>query len=339
MKVPPVLYRATRDIIGEYRTDAWVAALDFMANELLDRWKLRFDEVPGSPWAGCESLVIPVLTQENYQGVLRFAAPTSAHTAAHAQVLRALKMWNGHGAVRVIRDDRSFRVTLQERLRTKDNLSVLPLADVPPVWGALQRSLEIPASAEFLRVQDVVAGWLNSFEADAGLLNGWSEAGPHDSLLLSFARNWMQTLAASDENWLIHADLHYYNILAGNPDPTGISTWKAIDPQPLAGPTAYTLAPVLWNRLAEIPSDHPQAQAAWLRGFATDLALCAGIDPQYGMGATVAREITNMFWYLRSATGGSTSGLADAARSLWVARALSGADVAGVNAHALKPIG
>ena len=339
MRVPPVLYRSTRDIIGKYRTDAWVAALDYMANELLDRWKLRFDDVPGAPWAGCESLVIPVLTQENYQGVLRFAAPTSAHTAAHAQALRALRMWNGHGAVRVIRDDRSFRVTLQERLRTKDNLSVLPLADVPPVWGALQRSLEIPASSEFMQVQDIAAGWLSTFDADAGLLTGWSEAGPHDGLLLSFARNWMQTLAASDESWLIHADLHYYNILAGNPDPSGISTWKAIDPLPLSGPTAYTLAPVLWNRLSEIPSDHPQAQAAWLRGFATDLALCAGVEPQYGMGATVAREITNMFWYLRAATGGSTASLADAARSLWVARALSGADVAGVNAHALKPIG
>ncbi|WP_231441681.1 aminoglycoside phosphotransferase family protein [Brevibacterium zhoupengii] len=339
MKVPPVLFNATRDIIGEFRTTSWVAALDFMASELADRWKLTFDDVPGSPWAGCESLVIPVLTQEHYQGVLRFAAPTSAHTAAHAQALRALKMWNGHGAVRVIRDDHSFRVTLQERLRTKDNLSVLPLADVPPVWGALQRSLEVPADSDFLRVQDVAAGWLTTFDADAGLLSGWSEAGPGDSLLLSFARNWMHTLAASEENWLIHADLHYYNILAGNPDASGIATWKAIDPQPLSGPTAYTLAPVLWNRLVEIPAQHPQAQAAWLRGFATDLALCAGMDPQYGMGAAVAREITNMFWYLKSARSGSNAALADAARSLWVARALSGADVAGVNAHALKPIG
>ncbi|MDN5792397.1 MAG: kinase, partial [Brevibacterium aurantiacum] len=91
MKIPPVLFNATRDIIGEFRTASWVAALDFMANELTDRWKLSFDDVPGAPWAGCESLVIPVLTRENYQGVLRFAAPTSAHTAAHAQALRALK--------------------------------------------------------------------------------------------------------------------------------------------------------------------------------------------------------------------------------------------------------
>ncbi|RBP67892.1 streptomycin 6-kinase [Brevibacterium sanguinis] len=339
MKVPPVLYNSTRDIIGEYRTDAWVAALDFMATELMDRWKLRFDDVPGAPWAGCESLVIPVLTQESYQGVLRFAAPTSAHTAAHAQALRALKIWNGHGAVRVIRDDRSFRVTLQERLRTKDNLSVLPLSDVPPVWGALQKSLQVPADSDFMRVQDVAAGWLSTFDANAALLTGWAESGPGDSLLLSFARNWMNVLASSDENWLIHADLHYYNILAGNPDAAGVATWKAIDPQPLAGPTAYTIAPILWNRLSEIPSEHPQAQAAWLRGFATDLALCAGIDPQYGIGAAVAREVTNMFWYLAAARKGSAQSFGDAARSLWVARALSGADVAGVNAHALKSIG
>src|SRR5699024_9355022 len=325
MKVPPVLYRSTRDIIGKYRPDAWVAALDYMANELRDRSKPRCDDGPGAPSAGRESLVIAVLTQENYQGVRRFAAATSAHTAAHAQALRALRMWNGHGAVRVIRDDRSFRVTLQERLRTKDNLSVLPLADVPPAWGALQRSLEIPASSEFMRAKVIAEAWLATFDGDAGLLTGWSEAGPHDGLLLSFARNWMQTRASSDESWLIHSDLHYYNSLAGNPDPSGISTWKAIDPLPLSGPTAYTLAPVLWNRLSEIPSDHPQAQAAWLRGFAAALALRAGVEPPYALGATVAREITNMFWYLRAATGGSTASLADAARSLWVARALSGA--------------
>ncbi|MCT2181691.1 aminoglycoside phosphotransferase family protein [Brevibacterium casei] len=339
MRVPPVLYRSTRDIIGTARTDAWVAALDFMAHELGERWNLRFDEVPGAPWAGCESLVIPVLTQENYQGVLRFAAPTSAHTAAHAQALRALKMWNGHGAVRVIRDDRSFRVTLQERLRTKANLSVLPLAEVPPVWGALQKSLEIPAGPDFMRVQDMAAGWLSTFEADATLLSGWSQTVREDAHVLAHARTWMHTLATSEENWLIHADLHYYNILAGNPDASGVSTWKAIDPQPLSGPTAYTIAPVLWNRLAEIPSRIPREQAAWLRGFAADLARHAGIDPQYGIGAAVAREVTNMFWYLRSARGGTAESLADAARSLWVARALTGADVLGVDAHALKAIG
>ena len=49
MRVPPVLYRSTRDIIGTARTDAWVAALDFMAHELGERWNLRFDEVPGAP--------------------------------------------------------------------------------------------------------------------------------------------------------------------------------------------------------------------------------------------------------------------------------------------------
>src|SRR5699024_12445637 len=117
----------------------------------------------------------------------------------------------------------------------------------------------------------------------------------------------------------------------------GIWTWKCIDQLPVCGPTAYPLDSVLCNWLSEIPSDHPQAQAAWLRGFATDLALCAGVEPQYGMGATVAREITNMCWYLRAATGGSTASLAAAARSVRAARARSGGGVGRVNAAHRKP--
>ncbi len=129
--------------------------------------------------------------------------------------------------------------------------------------GAPQKSLEIPAGPDFMRVQDMAAGWLSTFEADATPLSGWSQTVREDAHVLAHARTWMHTLATSEENWLIHADLHYYNILAGNPDASGVSTWKAIDPRPLSGPTAYTIAPVLWNRLAEIPSRIPREQAAW----------------------------------------------------------------------------
>ena len=209
-----------------------------MANEVLDRWKLRFDDVPGAPWAGCESLVIPVLTQENYQGVLRFALPPRRISRACAGAAGAEDVERARGGPGHPGRSR-FRVTLQER-RARRTICPCSPGRCPAGVGALQRSWRFrrPRSscgsgrrgrvAEFLRCRCRAA-------------DGWSEAGPHDSPAV-VARNWMQTLASSDENWLIHADLHYYNILAGNPDPTGISTWKAIDPQPLAGPTAYTLA-------------------------------------------------------------------------------------------------
>ena len=46
-----------------------------------------------------------------------------------------------------------------------------------------------------------------------------------------------------------------------------------------------------------------------------------------------------MFWYLRSAQGGTQKAWGDASRSLWVARALSHVSVHGVDAHRLKPLG
>src|SRR5699024_4417587 len=156
---------------------------------------------------------IPVLTQENYQGVLRFSAPTSAHTAAHAQALRALRMWNGHGAVRVIRDDRSFRATLPERLRTKDDLSVLALAGVPPGWGARERCLSHRASSHLMQDQDIPAVWRATGHDAGRQLPGRSEAGPHDRLLLSLVGVSVQSVVRSGERWRIHSGLRYLHPL------------------------------------------------------------------------------------------------------------------------------
>lgn len=339
MKLPTVLYETTCTVSGTERADAWAAALDHMRLELLERWELTEDPQPTSPWAGCESLVLPVLTKERYQAVLRFAAPNADNPRVHRQVLTALQAWGGHGAVRVIREDSSFRATLQERLKTADNLSIEPLENVPPIWGQLSRALRVPGPAGLVRVQDIAAKWLSTFPSDVRLLEGLPEFAQDDWAVVNGARMWIERLAQSPESWLLHADLHYYNILAGHPDSRGVASWKAIDPQPVVGPAAYSLAPLLWNRLVEIPAAEPEAQAAWLRGFAAEVCACADIDPAFGLGASAAREVENMFWYLRSAEQGSEKALGDAARSLWVARALTGVSVRGASAHDLKPLG
>ncbi len=46
---------------------------------------------------------------------------------------------------------------------------------------------------------------------------------------------------------LLHADLHYANVLAGDREP-----WLAIDPKPLSGDPHYELLPMLWNRWDEL---------------------------------------------------------------------------------------
>ncbi|WP_349827628.1 aminoglycoside phosphotransferase family protein [Brevibacterium litoralis] len=347
MEIPRVLFNSVAEVNGEDRARAWEGALDFMYAELVDRWDLRPDPVPGSPWAGMESLVVPVLTREGYRAILRFASPNRDNPQVHHQVLRALRAWDGHGAVRVVEEDSSFRATLQERLRSGVDLSTRPLAEVPAIWGQLSRSLRVTGGDGFVRVQDIAARFVERLPERAALLRDFTEFRHSDARILDIARAWGEQLAASPERTLLHADLHYYNILAGNPGPDGLATWKAIDPQPLTGPPAYTVAPVLWNRLAEIPVRGPAAQAAWLRAFATDLCRHAEIDPQYGMGAAVVREVENMFWYLRAAGSARAAGdstgaersTGDAARSLWVVRALTGSDTHGTDAHRLKPLG
>lgn len=338
--VPEALRGSTTAVNGQDRADAWIRAIPFIAHEAFDRWQLRDDPVPGSPWAGYESLVLPVRTMEDYPAVLRIAAPNSENPEVHAQVLAALRVWDGHGAVRILKDDRSLRVTLQERLKNQENLSLLPLDAVPAIWGALLRSLTVGAPSGLVRVADIAQGWLDKGLAGANsLFPGFGDLGARDQQLFDIALHWIKRLAADRDGWLIHADLHYFNILAGNPDPsTGVATWKAIDPQPLAGPTAYTVAPILWNRLYDIPVMAPEDQATWLRTFAGRLCTEGGIEPAYGIGASVAREIQNMIWYLKNA-GSDRGALDDARRSLWVARALAGMPVGNTQAGALKRLG
>ena len=49
---------------------------------------------------------------------------------------------------------------------------------------------------------------------------------------------------------MIHGDLHYENVLAGDREP-----WLVIDPKPMSGDPHYELAPMLWNRFDELAGD------------------------------------------------------------------------------------
>jgi streptomycin 6-kinase len=61
------------------------------------------------------------------------------------------------------------------------------------------------------------------------------------SLARSFAED------PGTDGTLIHSDLHYANVLAGDRE-----EWLAIDPKPLSGDPHYELAPLLWNRFDEL---------------------------------------------------------------------------------------
>ncbi|WGW13102.1 aminoglycoside phosphotransferase family protein [Saxibacter everestensis] len=335
--IPEVLARSVRLELGHEDAARWIRALPDVVDDLLARWKLTVESLSGTPWAGYQSIVLPVRTVDGVPAALRVASPIANNPAAHQQLRSALETWDGFGSVRLMAADAGHNATLLERLDQTIDLNSVPLQTAASMWGGVVRALSRPAPPGLVTVQGTAQRWIDDFPGKAAqLLPSFRLFTGTDNMLVQATLNTARALATAPDAYLVHADLHYSNVLSSHPDPAnGQRTWKAIDPYPVSGPVAFAVAPMLWNRLAEVPANEPEEQAAWLRAHCTSLCHAAGIDPAQGAAVSVAREIENLFWYLADFAQGDQRAHADAARSLWVARAISGHSVGGIDVHSL----
>ncbi|MET0900368.1 MAG: aminoglycoside phosphotransferase family protein, partial [Mycobacterium sp.] len=88
---------------------------------------------------------------------------------------------------------------------------------------------------------------------------------------------------------LLHTDLHYDNVLAGEREP-----WLVIDPKPLNGDPHYEVAPLLWNRWDELTGD--VREGVRRRFYATVDA--AGFADDRARAWVVVRMVHNAMWEL-----------------------------------------
>jgi streptomycin 6-kinase len=326
----------------------WLQTLPGLIRRFLDEWDLVLDLEPGAlPRNGHGGVVIPVRCRRGSLGidgaggtdgkggeaVLKVAFPDEEATREHL----ALTLWAGHGAVRLLAADAGSCALLLERLDASRSLLDVPLEAAVPVWGDLVRQLSVAPDArpQWQQIDHVAARaeqWSDEFPAT------WEElARPFPRWLLEAALEVCQTRGAvgrrSGKDVLVHADLHYLNILArpGAPasgnwqdGPTGLGPYAAIDPQPLIGEAEFAVAPVLWNRLRELPQKDPgRALLARCRDFSE----AAGLDTETARQWSLAREVENALWY---ASKPHHEG--DLARSLWVASTLAGRTLPGLPA-------
>ncbi len=139
--------------------------------------------------------------------------------------------------------------------------------------GRLVRSLGLtpdgrPQWREFGQVAARAEQWSDE------LPESWERLGrPFPRWLLEAALEVCQTRGAvgrrSGTDVLVHTDLHFLNILAvpgtaagSGPEGSAAADFKAIDPQPMVGEAEFAVAPLLWNRLAELPRSGP-GEALW----------------------------------------------------------------------------
>ncbi|KUM37294.1 aminoglycoside phosphotransferase family protein [Arthrobacter sp. EPSL27] len=332
--IPPDL---SRRYGGSASGREWLASLPRVAGHCLDRWQLELDLAPGAlPWHGHGAIVIPVRSRAGAAagclpggsaGVLKIAYP---HDEALVEP-HALAVWNGKGAVRLLAHDAAAGALLLERLDGARSLQDEPMDVAVPVWGSLVRQLSVVPNGraqwqEFGNVAARAEQWSDE------LPESWERLGrPFPRWLLEAALEVCQTRGAvgrrSGKDVLVHTDLHYLNVLA-RPGAVVPSTgsdqagsepaagWAAIDPQPMVGEAEFAVAPLLWNRIRELPRADPHRG---LQERCRDFSAAAGLDAEVARQWSLAREVENALWYASKPRHGG-----DLARSLWVSSTLAG---------------
>ncbi|MHA7210618.1 aminoglycoside phosphotransferase family protein [Arthrobacter sp. MDT1-65] len=327
--LPGRLVESARTIPGGAR---WLRDWQGLLADRLAAWDLDLDLAPGQPaWAGRCAVVVPVVRRDDGQTGREVLKLTVPHDEALPEP-DALELWDGRGAVRLLAASRPDFALLLTRLDGDSSLGDVALDATPRPWAAVMRQLSIrpgdsAAWAAIPHLASAAEQWTDTLPAR------WDELGePFPRWLMEAALEVCQSRGAvgrrSERDVLVHADLHYANLLPTSPGQ--LHDFTAIDPKPVLGDAEYAVAPMLWNRLDELDAGDP---AGHLRAHGTALATAAGLDVDLAFGWTVVREVRNALSYLGHGLTG------DAQRSLWVASSVLGRTLDGLPpVHALPTL-
>jgi len=165
----------------------------------------------------------------------------------------ALRLFNGEGAVRLLRDDGRGALLL-ERLDPDRSLWSLREEEANEIAAEILRRVwrPPPPGSPFPTLEASAQRWRRTLPAEiAGLIPG--------------------LLAEMPPPVVLHQDFHNGNALAGAREP-----WLMIDPKPMAGDPAYDLAPLLRDRRPTLAGEHDPARR--LRRRLDHLTELTGID-------------------------------------------------------------
>jgi streptomycin 6-kinase len=205
------------------------------------------------------------------------------HPAGTGLESLALRTWDGHGAVRLLRDDPALGAQLLERVDPDRSARTLPPDQAAEVAGGLLRELTVPAPAGLPALASI-AGTL------AGELPGRQRALGHPvpPSWLARAVSLAAELAGADAgDFLVHSDLRADNILAADRVP-----WLAIDPRPVAGRPEFSVPELLWSRVDDLPTD------AAVHRHLDRLIGAAGLAPEVALAWTAVRCVDYWLWGL-----------------------------------------
>jgi streptomycin 6-kinase len=259
----------------------WRARLPKLIDSVLADWVLT---VNGSVLTGTNAVVLPVVTAAGESAALKVGWP---HSEAEQEHL-ALRAWDGHGAIRLLRADPRRFALLLERADHRRDLNAQPVRQACETAAGLYRLLHLPATAQFVSLSLLTADWARRLR----LL--------HDHplvprRLVDRAASLASTFAddPTTDGVLLHTDLHFDNVLGATRAP-----WLAIDPKPVSGDPCFEVAPLLWNRWEEVMASS-NARAAILDRMYTVIDAAELVEDRV-RDWVVVRQMVNVLWELES---------------------------------------
>jgi streptomycin 6-kinase len=253
----------------------WIDGLEALVEALADEWRLS--RKTDSIWNGYHAVAMPVERDEEPL-VLKVVWPPEQVSLE----IRALKAWHGRGAVGLIEADERRGALLLERLDPARSLASVPLTDAALIAGPIIRALAIASPEGIPSMEGVALGIAASLPVRQRLLGT-----PIPDRWLDAAVVLANDLSAARRPALIHADLHYGNVLASG---RGDAPWAAIDPKPFVGDPERSVAELLWTRADEL------ADARAIAGLLETIVRGGDLDRDRAMAWGFVRAIDYWLW-------------------------------------------
>ena len=201
---------------------ATVVAMEAIAREMAAEWHFQLGP---RITAGRFSYVAPA----GDDAILKII-PRADEDAEH--IADALRLWDGDGAVRLLRHDSRRRALLLERLvpgteaaeLREDEATAVAIGVGRRIWRA------VPPGHVFRSTDAWVRRWMPTDDAHP---------------LVPAARRVFEAMTLRSDR-LVHADFHHHNLLRRGDE------WVAIDPKPYAGEPEFDVPPFLANPLGTV---------------------------------------------------------------------------------------
>ena len=240
MQIPKNLKKTVERVHGESGRQ-WLVTLPALISECRARWSLELDK----PFENLSyNLVLPGRMPDGTEIVLKLGVPCRELLTEAA----ALSLFAGTGAVSLLDADAPRGILLMERLTPGTPLYKLQ-GDAEATYIAAALMLRLwrtpPAEHSF----SSLAVWFRAFERLRERFDGGGDFLPLE-LIARAERTFAELNTSSDEEVILHGDLHHGNILYSASD-----GWVAIDPKGICGDPGYEIGSFMLNGLPVEASD------------------------------------------------------------------------------------